>query len=154
MNYRHTQLGWITIPAILIAIIVFLIVNGGVGISQMNQGVGLLLLVVMLGLFYSLTIEISNGILKCCFGPGLIQRRIAISEIEEAKSVRSPWYSGWGIRWRPGQYVLWNVSGRQAVELILKNGNRFRIGTNEPDALVQAIQSNKVLQTTNNRKVK
>ncbi len=145
MNYRHTQLGWITIPAILIAIIVFLIVSGGAGISQVNQGLGLLLLVVMLGLFYSFTIEISNGILQCRFGPGIIRRRISISEIEEAKSVRNPWYSGWGIRWRPGQYVLWNVSGRRAVELVLKNGNRFRIGTNEPEALVQAIQSNKVL---------
>ena len=43
----------------------------------------------------------------------------------------------------PGQYWLWNVSGLQAVELVLNNGKRFRIGTDEPENLVNAIQINK-----------
>jgi hypothetical protein len=35
---------------------------------------------------------------------------------------------------------VWNVSGFQAVELTLKDGSRFRIGTDEPEALVHAIE--------------
>jgi len=38
---------------------------------------------------------------------------------------------------------LWNVTGLQAVELTLTHGKKFRIGTDEPDALVRAIQINK-----------
>jgi hypothetical protein len=35
--------------------------------------------------------------------------------------------------------VLWNVSGFDAVELVLDDGRRFRIGTDEPLALAAAI---------------
>jgi hypothetical protein len=143
MEYRHTQLGKVTIAAFGIATIFLLLPFVGIGTPRPGQFGIILMLVGASSLFYSLTVEISNGILRCHFGPGLIRRRFAISEIEEARSVRNPWYSGWGIRWRPGQYWLWNVSGRQAVELTLKGGKRFRIGTDEPDTLVQAIQTNK-----------
>jgi len=40
---------------------------------------------------------------------------------------------------------LWNVSGLRAVEFLLKDGSRFRIGTDEPEALVKAIEANRVL---------
>jgi hypothetical protein len=43
----------------------------------------------------------------------------------------------------PGQYWLWNVSGLNAIELTLKNSKRFRIGTDEPEKLVDAIKVNK-----------
>lgn len=104
-----------------------------------------LLVIAILSLFYSLTVEIKDGALECYFGPGVIRRRFLVSEIEEAQCVRNPWYAGWGIRWLPGQYWLWNVSGRQAVELTLKGGKRFRIGTDEPEALVKAIQTNRAV---------
>ena len=58
------------------------------------------------------------------------------------RAVRNPWYTGWGIRLGPG-YVLWNVSGRGAVELDLASGRRFRVGTDEPAALVSAIERGK-----------
>jgi hypothetical protein len=41
----------------------------------------------------------------------------------------------------PGQGWLWNVSGIDAVELTMKNGDRFRIGTDEPEKLVTAIEA-------------
>ncbi len=150
MDYRHTQFGWIIIAASLVVIIVLSFSNLGVGASGQGQNIAALLLVAILGLFYSLTVEVKDGTLNCRFGPGIIRRRFLLSDIEDAQSVRNPWYAGWGIRWMPGRCVLWNVAGLQAVELVLKNGNRFRIGTDEPDALVQAIKTNKTLQTTIN----
>ena len=35
---------------------------------------------------------------------------------------------------------LYNVYGRQAVERMLQSGTRDRLGTDEPDALVAALQ--------------
>jgi len=44
------------------------------------------------------------------------------------------WLVGWGIRWT-GSGWLFNVSGLDAVELSLKSGRRFRIGTDDPRGL-------------------
>jgi len=47
-------------------------------------------------------------------------------------------YWGWGIiRIRNGW--LYSVSGTAGVEVTLKSGKKFRIGTDEPDTLRQAI---------------
>jgi len=44
-----------------------------------------------------------------------------------------------GIRWMwPGW--LYNVSGTDAVELKMKNGKRYRIGTDVPGELAEAIR--------------
>ena len=72
------------------------------------------------------------------FGIGLIRKRIPLADVRSWREVRNPWYAGWGIRLGPG-YVLWNVSGRDAVELALANGRCFRIGTDEPAALAAAL---------------
>ena len=34
---------------------------------------------------------------------------------------------------------MWNISGLDAVELEYKDGKKFRIGTNQPQKLCQAI---------------
>ncbi|HEU4752170.1 MAG TPA: hypothetical protein VFU47_03600, partial [Armatimonadota bacterium] len=48
---------------------------------------------------------------------------------------------GWGIRlaWDHGPISVYNVSGLEAVELRMKGGGRFRIGTDEPRELCAAI---------------
>jgi len=61
-----------------------------------------------------------------------------LSQVQNAAVVRNKWYYGWGIRLTPGGW-LWNVSGLDAVELTFKNGKKFRIGTDEPDRLLQAL---------------
>jgi hypothetical protein len=72
------------------------------------------------------------------FGIGVIRRRFPIAAIESARTVRNPWYCGWGIhRIRNGW--LFNVSGFDAVELGMADGRRYRIGTDEPDRLRHEI---------------
>lgn len=100
-------------------------------------------MLVFLILFHSLSVEIENGVLTCYFGCGLIRRKIPLSKIDGLKSVKNPWIAGWGIRWMPGKCLLWNVSGFDAVELTFESGKRFRIGTDEPEALISAILANK-----------
>ena len=71
-------------------------------------------------------------------GIGLVRKRIPIGEVKAWREVRNPWYTGWGIRLGPG-YVLWNVSGFDAVELDFASGRRFRVGTDEPSELAAAL---------------
>ena len=37
--------------------------------------------------------------------------------------------------------MLYNVSGRDAVEIRLDTGRRFRLGTDDPDGLVAALRA-------------
>jgi hypothetical protein len=139
----------VVIIALLVVAIVLILTPSFLGIGTFHPIpiAILIVLVAALALFYSLSVEIKENTLECCFGVGLIRKRIPLSEIQQARTVQNPWYSGWGIRWIPGQYWLWNVSGYRALELILKDGKRFRLGTDEPESLVYAIETNKAMGT-------
>jgi hypothetical protein len=143
MGYRHTQIGSVIIAGIALGLVAIFISLGITGVGRPIQIALMLLLGLALIVFHSLTVEIIDSRLACRFGPGIIRKTFLLSDIDEAKKVRIAWYTGWGIRWIPGKYLLWRVSGFQAVELVLKDGGRFRIGTDEPDALVEAIRFNK-----------
>jgi len=98
----------------------------------------LLLLMVCLVLFHSLTIEIREGWLVCFFGPGLIRRRFRLENVVDACHVRVHWYDGFGVRLTARGW-MYNVAGLDAVEISLKSGKRFRMGTNRPADVVKAI---------------
>ena len=78
--------------------------------------------------------------MRLWFGPGLIHKTFAASDIREARIVRNRWFYGWGIRWTPHGW-LFNVSGLDAVEVELRSGRQYRIGTDEPRQLHEAIGS-------------
>jgi protein-S-isoprenylcysteine O-methyltransferase Ste14 len=145
MEYRYTQIGKIIIAAVGITVGVALFLFWMDGALHPIAVVVIILLLFVLSQFHSLTVEIKDNNLVCRFGHGLIRKRISLSDVNEVRLVRNPWYAGWGIRWIPGRYWLWNISGVRAVELVLKDGKRFRIGTDEPELLVKAIQSNKIM---------
>lgn len=141
MTYRHTQTGTIIIGAVVgMAFIALLVLVPATGPLSLPALALLAIAGAVLATFSSLTVEIEKNTLTCRFGVGLIQRSIPLSEVDHVSAVVNPWFVGWGIRWIPGSYWVWNVSGFQAVELTLKDGRRFRIGTDEPEALVRAIE--------------
>ncbi|MEA3470923.1 MAG: hypothetical protein U9R24_04325 [Thermodesulfobacteriota bacterium] len=78
-----------------------------------------------------------DGRIRCWFGSGLIGKKFNLTEITEVKAVRNPWYYGWGLTPRGW---LFNISGLDAVELTLKSGRHFRIGTDEQNKLVLVIR--------------
>jgi hypothetical protein len=97
-------------------------------------------LIIMSGvLFSSLTVEISDGELRFHFGPGFWRKRFALTEVVDASVTQSSWWEGWGIRITP-RGTLYNVSGTGAVEITLRSGQRFRIGTDEPEVLAEAVR--------------
>ena len=80
-----------------------------------------------------------KNILRFKFGPGVFYKEFLLTDIEDCEVVRNPWYYGWGIRLTPHGW-LYNVSGFSAVQIRLKNGEKFRLGTDTPQELCQAIK--------------
>jgi len=96
------------------------------------------LLLFMTWLFGSLTVEVDEEELRHWFGPGFWKKSYQLLHIESAKVVRNSWFWGWGIRLTPHGW-LYNVSGFDAVQIQLRSGRTFRIGTDDPQGLFEAI---------------
>jgi energy-coupling factor transporter transmembrane protein EcfT len=136
--YRHTQRGTWFLAIFAMTIFIMVVISSYQG-WRWTSAIVLGILLIIAFLFPSLTVEVNDGRIKCWFGSGLIRREFALTEIIEAKAARNRWYYGWGIRYTPHGW-LFNISGLDAVELTLRSGKGFRIGTDEPDRVVAAIQ--------------
>ena len=137
-RYEHTQVGYLIIVAMAAVMVLIGVVLANAGINWIAIGV-LVVIAIALVLFSSLTVVIWEEELEARFGPGPIRKRFKLNEIESCQVVKNHWYYGWGIRLTP-HGVLYNVSGFDAVELKLRTGKRFRIGTDVPQELEEAIR--------------
>jgi hypothetical protein len=96
-------------------------------------------MVCAMAVFSSLRVEVDESTVAAGFTGGALLRRVPLSEIETAKVVTVPWYHGWGLR-KVRDGWMYNISGRRAVELGLRDARVFTIGSDEPDALLAAIE--------------
>lgn len=100
----------------------------------------MVLVMTILASFTSLKVSIDDSYLRIKFGYGIFFKKFALNEIASVRSVKNHWYYGWGIRvwfWPP--MWIYNISGFDAVEIVMKSGRIYRIGTDEPEKLEQAI---------------
>jgi hypothetical protein len=136
-HYRHTQFGWVIIGSIAAALV---LVVPLVAVPGAPGGVVLLAaFLVLAGLAFStLTVEVDAAEIRIRFTGGLVRKRVALAELRSHRVVRNPWIYGWGIHKIPGGWI-WNVSGLDAVELLLADGRVLRVGTDEPSQLSSAI---------------
>ncbi|MGE3276506.1 MAG: hypothetical protein AB7O67_15440 [Vicinamibacterales bacterium] len=136
VRYRHTQAGWAmagTAVAIL-GVVAWQTTSRNPGPTLVVGAVLVLLLLVM----PSLTVEVTDVEIRCRFGVIPYWKRLPLSRVASATPVRNNPLYGWGVRWTPHGW-LWNISGLDAVELRYHDGGTFRIGTDEPDRLAAAI---------------
>lgn len=96
--------------------------------------------IVVAWLFSSLTIQVNDRELVSWFGPGFWHVHAPLERIVAAERTTSSGLEGWGIRITM-RGMLYNVSGRDAVEIQLDDGRRFRLGTDDPEGLVAALRS-------------
>lgn len=162
VRYRHTQVGWLILISLGISLVALAVVTclaldasslavsapagASPGSSKSRPEVPVLLLAAVFALiaicmvlFSSLTVTVTNDAIEIRFGPGLIRKKFALADIASCRIVRNRWYYGWGIRKIPGGW-LYNVSGLDAVELRMSSGRTYRIGTDEPRELRDAVQ--------------
>jgi hypothetical protein len=136
--YRHTQIGYVILvmltPVIVILAAVLMLAPDGWPLLVI-----LIPLVLATVAFASLTVTVDANSVWLGFGLGLIQKRIPTRDIVSYRAVPVPWYAGWGIRWT-GDGWLYNVSGLRAVELRMRSGKRYLIGTDRPEELQAALQ--------------
>ena len=88
--------------------------------------------------YATLTVEVDAERIRAYFGIGLIRKSIPIEDIVRCDVVRTPTWWGWGMHWTPSGW-LYNVSGRAAVRLEMKSQRPVMIGSDEADALKEAI---------------
>ena len=96
-------------------------------------------LAVAVALFWSMTVRVTGEALEFWFGPGLIRKRVPLSEIATVEEARTTIWQGWGIHWTSRGW-LYNVSGFNAVHVQLKTGKSLLVGTDEPQALADALR--------------
>jgi hypothetical protein len=138
LPYHHTQRG-ILIVVVCLASAVFAAATVWRS-GQWSAAIVLIALIAAALVFSSLTVEVNGKELRWYFGPGFWTYRLSRDEIQTVAVVRNHWWSGFGIRMRPG-FRLYNVSGLHAVELRLKSGDVRRIGTDDPHGLSASLNS-------------
>jgi hypothetical protein len=135
-NYRHTQVSRATVGGMGIAWAAA--IWWSLRVSDPVPVTTAVLIGFVLVLFSTLTVIVRDGAMDVFFGPGLIRRRIPLRRIREVRVVKTPWYYGWGIRLTPTGW-MWNVSGLGGVEVQFDDRHRFRVGSDEPNELAEAL---------------
>lgn len=147
--YKHTQIGYLMLSVTLVVLVFFawLQITARAEPPSYDSGPNFLITAVMalilfiLASFSTLTVAIDGKFLKIRFGSGIFRKKFLLSEIAAVKKVKNHWYYGWGIRmWFCPKMWIFNVSGFDAVELTMKNGKIYRIGTDEPQKLEAAVK--------------
>lgn len=99
---------------------------------------GMVILIVVGIVSARLTVTVDDRAVTAAFGWGWPRRRIAWPEVVDARRCRRRWWQGWGIRKVRGGW-MYNNAGSDVIELSLRSGRIFRIGTDEPEVLLAAI---------------
>jgi hypothetical protein len=135
-RYRHTQPGWVSLVISVAAIAVVLVAGG----ARREAHIAAAVVAAIALVFSALTVIGDEQGITLRFGPGIVLRRFRWDDIASCRRVRNPALAGWGIRYL-GNGWLYNVSGFDAVELGMKSGRRYRIGTDDPDGLERFIRA-------------
>ncbi len=148
MNYKHTQIGYLMLVVTLAVLMLFAWVYIMTSAEPPSADSGtnfavttiMTLILFILASFGSLQVIIDGEYLRIKFGYGIYQKKFSLNDVMSAKTAKNHWYYGWGIKgWLWPKMWIYNVSGFDAVEIKLKNGKTYRIGTDEPKKLEQAI---------------
>ncbi len=142
MRYEHIQ----SAPLYLLLLLSGLGMNLGacfvpdrtIQIVFIASGIGLILLA---GTFKHLAVRDNDDHLLIAFGPlPLFRRRIRFSQIERFEATRSSILDGWGIHLSLSGGWTWNLWGFDCVDVWYNNGRKIRIGTDDPEGLVECLK--------------
>lgn len=149
ISYKHTQIGYLMLVVTLSVLVFFtwLQITARAESPSYDSGTNfamtamMALILFILTSFTTLTTSIDENHLWIKFGYGIFRNKFLLNEITSVAQVKNHWYYGWGIRlWFWPYMWIFNVSGFDAVEIRMKNGKIYRIGTDEPEKLETAIK--------------
>ncbi len=137
--YQHRQTGPVVIAITSLMAVLFALLAFYIELVRVPMALVALLMVALTVIFGSLTVTVDATTMKARFGLGLFGKRAELSQVRHYAAVKNKWWYGLGIKMYPGGW-LYNVGGLDAVEFTLNDGKRFRIGTDEPELLVEALR--------------
>lgn len=147
--YKHTQISYLMLVITLAALVIFTraYIAARAEPPSYDSGTNLLVtstmvfIVSILVSFATLTASIDENYLRVKFGYGIFRKKFLLSEMISVKQVKNRWYYGWGIRfWLWPKMWIYNISSFDAVEIGMRNGKTYRIGTDAPSELEAAIR--------------
>ena len=146
IKYRRFQFGWIISIIYLIFVIwmtfAYIYQWGNNPVDKYGYIFFMILFGGILSAFYGMTIIVTDKQVKIKLGIGLYTKKIELSSIKSVNTLTYPLYCGYGIRIVKNG-LLFNVSGRHAVEIKFKNKkNVILIGTDDWEKLRETIESN------------
>lgn len=148
-TYKHIQIGYLTLVVTLVMLVLFAWahITSSTEPPSVDSGTNLLVTVIMalilliLASFVTLTVSIDEKYLRIKFGYGIFTKTFPLNQITSVQSVKNHWYYGWGVKvWFWPYMWIYNVSGFDAIEIIMRNGKIYRIGTDAPIELEAAIK--------------
>ncbi len=137
--YIHRQFGWFTVFALTAMAVWFALVAAFAPYDNSGFQSILLLIAALQVVFYQLTTIVTESTLTVRYGIGLLAFRFPLNEITQITERTVPWYAGYGIRW-VGDAWLFNVSGRDAIEVTFASGRKVWVGTDDPDGLAAILR--------------
>lgn len=147
--YKHTQIGYLMLVVMLFALafFVWVYITVSAELPSVDSGPNfaitatMALVLLILASFSTLTTSIDENGLRIKFGYGIFTKTFPLDQIASAQSVKNHWYYGWGVKvWLWPYMWIYNVSGFDAVEIVMKNGKIYRIGTDTPGELEAVIK--------------
>jgi hypothetical protein len=146
MRYARTQAGKLTFAVfgVVVALISAILIPASIKNGRMPTvellalGLTLVFVFAVMLVFSRLTITIDDERIAWSFGAGWPKFDLPLSEVQSVKAVKNSVFYGYGIRVVP-RGMLYNVSGRDAVEITRHDGKVIRLGTDQPDQLLAAI---------------
>lgn len=137
-TYQHTQVGKSHLYLIIGSVFLLCAVAIKYPVVLGVLAIVALVTVVTGLLFRKLTVTVNEKVFRAAFGPGLVCKEVPISDVERCDPMRVRWWHGIGIH-LTGNGWLYNVSLGDAVIVILRNGRKFCVGTDEPQELREAV---------------
>ena len=148
-TYKHTQIGYPMLVVTLAVLVLFTwaYITASTEPPSVDSGPNfavsatMVLILFILASFATLTVSIDKNYLRIKFGYGIFARKFALNQITSFQAVKNHWYYGWGVKvWFWPYMWIYNVSGFDAVEIMMRNGKIYRIGTDAPRELEAAIK--------------
>ncbi len=129
--YYHKQTGHLSIVLFIMLLAADALLLFRNVIDQKFFLLFLLVNIGMLVLFISLTVSIDNDALELWFGKCFFRKIIQVDQMKSCNIIDHPSISQWGIK-RISDGWVYSVTGASIVEIIMKTGEKYLIGTYEP----------------------
>lgn len=134
MYYSHTQ---VVPPKTLVGVGTVATIGALLtpGLLKLFSGA---LIAGLMSTFRSMTVSVDEKQIALRFGAWLEAKKINVVSIKSFRKTRMSPINGWGIHF-VGNGWLYNIYGLDAVEVELLDGSKTFIGTDQPQALCEAI---------------